>query len=169
MSGSERDWSDHSPNRSYRNRELLEKICRRCGNRYTERSSSRFSQYLCPECYGDLREKIRHYHNRKISSGDDSEENKEPPKKVEGEILDEIDGELKISINEDDTEGQFDELEKELSISDTEREIIEKAIRERVNRTAEAEFEEVSEPMKDAISNLIASTLRQEYKEMAEE
>lgn len=78
-------------------------------------------------------------------------------------------GEIDIEISEGDLEGQFDKIEEELSLSSLEREIIEIAIRELVDRTVEEHDFDLDAEMKNATANVIASTLIQEYKKRIKE
>lgn len=71
---------------------------------------------------------------------------------------------LSISISQEDLEGQFQKLQDELALSNIERRMVESAIRELVEETVEERDIEMSEDMRQATANVIASTLRQEYR-----
>jgi len=71
--------------------------------------------------------------------------------------------EIEIEIGAEDTSGQFEELADDIGLPPIGKEVIEKAIREVVNRKIESLGTEVDEEMEDAIANVLASTLRQEH------
>lgn len=76
--------------------------------------------------------------------------------------------EIEITLSEEDLQGQFNRIEEELSLSRLERDIIESAINELVNRTVEKEEIRINEEMKEAMANILVSTLLQEYKQIKE-
>jgi hypothetical protein len=76
---------------------------------------------------------------------------------------------VEIGISEDDLTGQFDRLEEELSLSETEKRVTEAAIYELADSKIEKHGLKVSQEMRDAIANVLVSTFIQEEKQLDEQ
>jgi lysyl-tRNA synthetase class I len=75
---------------------------------------------------------------------------------------------VKIGISEDDLTDQFDRLEEELSLSETEKRATEAAVYELADSKIEKHGLKVSQEMRESIVNVLVSTFIQEEKQLDE-